>query len=52
MYHHCDWLANLELCAEDVDLIIGVDLVIVLCVREVQWQHALLLQVGLMNTGK
>ncbi|KAI6748464.1 hypothetical protein HG530_015500 [Fusarium avenaceum] len=45
-------LANFELGAEDIDLVIGSDLVVVSRVGEGQGQHALLLQVGLVDTGE
>ncbi|KAI6755925.1 hypothetical protein HG531_005031 [Fusarium graminearum] len=45
-------LANLELGAEDIDLVIRSDLVVVGRVREGQGQHTLLLEVGLVDTSE
>lgn len=43
-----DGLANLELSAEEVDLVLGLDLVVVGGVGEGKRKHTLLLQVGLV----
>ena len=45
-------LANLELSAEEVDLVVGLDLVVVLGVGEGEGKHTLLLQVGLVDTSE
>jgi hypothetical protein len=45
-------LANGELSAEKVDLVAGLDLLVVLGVGEGQRKHTLLLQVGLVDTSK
>lgn len=45
-------LANLELGAEKVDLVVGLDLLVVLGVAEGEGKHTLLLQVGLVDTCK
>ena len=45
-------LANLELGAEKVDLVVGLDLLVVLGVGEGEGKHTLLLQVGLVDTGE
>ena len=42
---HCDWLTHSQFCAQNVDLVIGVDLVVVGGIRECQGQHTLLLEV-------
>ena len=49
---HGDWLANGELSAEDVDLVIGGELVVVGGVGEGEGKHTLLLQVGLVDTSE
>lgn len=46
------WLANLELCSEQINLVVWLDLVVVRGVNEGQWKHTLLLQVGFVDTGK
>jgi hypothetical protein len=45
-------LANLELSAEKVDLVAGLDLLVVLGVGEGKGKHTLLLQVGLVDTSE
>jgi hypothetical protein len=45
-------LANLELSAEKVDLVLGVDLVVVGRIGEGEGKHTLLLQVGLVDTSE
>lgn len=45
-------LANLELGAEKVDLVVGLDLLVVGGVREGEGKHTLLLQVGLVDTSE
>lgn len=45
-------LANLELSAQEVDLVLGVDLVVVGRIGEGQRKHTLLLQVGLVDTSE
>jgi hypothetical protein len=45
-------LTNLELCAEKVDLVVGLDLLVVLGVGEGEGKHTLLLQVGLVDTSE
>jgi len=50
--NHGEGLANLELGAEKVDLVLRADLVVVGGVSEGQGQHTLLLQVGLVDTGE
>lgn len=47
-----DGLANSKLSAEDVDLVIGVDPVVVGGVGEGERKHTLLLEVGLMDTSE
>ncbi len=49
---HGEWLADGELSAAEVDLILWVDALVVLWVRESQWEHTLLLQVGLVDTSE
>ena len=49
---HGDGLANGELSAEDVDLVLGAELVVVGGVREGEGKHTLLLQVGLVDTSE
>ena len=44
--------ANGELSAEKVDLVAGLDLLVVVGVGEGQGKHTLLLQVGLVDTGE
>ena len=45
-------LANLELSAHEVDLVLGLDLLVIGGVGEGQGQHTLLLQVGLVDTSE
>lgn len=45
-------LANLELCAEKVDLVVGLDLLVVLGIGEGEGKHTLLLEVGLVDTSE
>jgi hypothetical protein len=45
-------LANLELGAEKVNLVVGLDLLVVLGVGEGEGKHTLLLQVGLVDTSE
>lgn len=47
-----DGLANLELGAEQVNTVLGLDLLVVGGVGEGQRKHTLLLQVGLVDTGE
>lgn len=47
-----DRLANLELSAEEVDSVGGLDLVVVGGIGEGERKHTLLLQVGFVDTGK
>jgi len=47
-----NWLANSELSAQKVNLVLWVDLVVVGGVRESEGKHTLLLQVRLVNTGE
>lgn len=49
---HGDGLANGELSAEDVNLVLGADLVVVGGVGEGEGKHTLLLQVGLVDTSE
>lgn len=49
---HGDGLANGELSAEDVDLVLRAELVVVGGVREGERKHTLLLQVGLVDTSE
>lgn len=49
---HGHRLADSELSAEDVDLVIGLDLVVVGGVREGEGKHTLLLQVGLVDASE
>jgi len=43
-----DWLSNSDFSAEEVNLVIRVDLVVVLRVLKGEGKHTLLLQVGLV----
>jgi hypothetical protein len=52
VHPHGDGLADGELGAHQVDLVLGLDLVVVFGVDEGQGQHALLLQVGLVDPGE
>ena len=52
MHSQSHWLANCNLSAQQVDLVVWLDLVVVRFVREGEWQHTLLLEVGLVNTGE
>jgi len=49
---HGKWLADSEFGNLEVNLVFWVDLIIVGWVRKGQWKHALLLQVGFVDTGK
>lgn len=50
--HHGDGLADGELSALDVDLVVGANLLVVGRVGESQGKHTLLLQVGLVDTSE
>src|ERR1700761_689409 len=52
VYSHGQRLAVFESGDQQVDLVIGVDPVVVFWVGKVQGDHALLLQVGFVNTGE
>lgn len=46
------WLANSDFRAHKINLVLGLNLVVVFWVDEGQRQHSLLLQVGFVDTGK
>ena len=48
MHFQCHWLADRQLCAQQIHLIIWVDLVVVSRISKSKWKHALLLQICLV----
>lgn len=48
MHSQRDWFADGELCAEEIDLVVWIDFIVVGWVAEGEWKHALFLQVCLM----
>lgn len=52
MHSEGHWLADRKLGAHQVDLVVRLDLVVVRLIRESEWQHSLLLEVGFVDTGE
>lgn len=48
MHSQRDWFADGELCAEEIDLVVWIDFIVVGWVAEGEWKHALFLQVCLV----
>lgn len=48
MHHQRDRFADGELCAEEIDLVVWIDFIIIGWVAESEWKHALFLQVCLV----